>query len=198
MRSKVSRGPVAVLERPGARRGTDVVTVRTTILEAIGNGVHGEVAAASAGISRAMFLGWLRDAAKLASDGRPAHTMTRDEQALMRFASDYQQAEAAYEVRMNELLHKVSTGELVKSHTMVELDSGGQVIRTINKTETMLPDARTILQRLQARFPARYRQGVEVTGAEGGPIEVSVRLSELVGQLAALKSGTVIDTEVIT
>lgn len=55
------------------------------------------------------------------------------------------------------------------------LDGDGKILTLQDrKTETMLPDAKAIQWRLGVRFGMVLRQQVEVTGADGGPVELEV------------------------
>jgi hypothetical protein len=160
----------------------DPITVGDRIISAIRAGNYIETAAAFAGVNKDTIYHWLREGARARArleaalaDGNTSVDVTDNERAWMEFSDAVAQAQAAAEVDDVARLASLARGGLTATTVVEKRDADGRLIERTERTETTIPDAATIRWRLERRHPDRWgRQHVEVTGPEGGPIELSV------------------------
>lgn len=160
----------------------DPVTVSDRIIETIRLGGYMETAAARAGVHKQTVYGWLDTGAKTfkrlnAGTAKPSD-LTEHEWRCLEFSEAVDLAEADSEVEQLALLAELGQGGRQVTSTTTRTTPGPQgapdvVVDRTTKTETLLPDARVLMWRLERRHPARYgRTRVEISGPEGGPLDV--------------------------
>lgn len=181
---------------------TENVTVADTIVEALRAGNYLEAAAAMAGVHRDTVHTWLKTGAQAHADlhagTRTRRQLTKLDKLCMEFsdavAEAQDQAEGLDVGRLAQLAAGGITQEVVTEKQVLqgEGDQAKLVVteRTVRKSTT-LPDGDTLRWRLERRFPDRWgRRRVELTGADGGPVEVDLvgqgvsQLLDLAGRMA--------------
>ena len=176
------------------------ITVFDRIVGLIENNAYYESAFAAAGVPIDTGRGWLRTGAKVLIkigdcpvDDAPG--LTDLERRCAHFSTAVRQAEGRADVAATLDVQKLARGGVLEQVTTIKVDAdGNEIERTIKSTYT-LPDLRAI-QWLQKHGPYRdrYADRVELTGAEGGPIELSQaeRATALLEQVRAHRAhGTV-------
>lgn len=176
------------------------ITVAQHIANAMRAGSYFEPACMSAGIHRDTGYGWRNIAAKLRlrAQGQPLDKLTpkptAHELKCISFSDAVDEAESAWEIGALATLEQLARGGIRVSKTVTKKDGKGDDAKILEVTETvevLPPNAQVIEWRLARRFPARYSQHVEVTGAEGGPIQLSQeeRAEELARNLESYLQG---------
>lgn len=161
------------------------VTVADRIVAAIRNGHYIESAAASAGVHKDTVYEWRKVAGRARIQGSlDTRTLTDHETRCIAFSDAVDEAEATYDLAAGEVLERVGRGGIPIVVTTVKTDAQGNVIESTTRTSASLPDARTIEWRLSKRFKDRYGDRIEVTGADGGPVTLS--MEERAGALRSL------------
>lgn len=166
------------------------ITVFDRIVSHIGNGSYFEEACAAAGVSKVAAYEWEREGARLAREvlngRRRAASLTKRERRLVSFVNAVDEAQAAWAVDALEQLDRIGRGgqlvEVVTVKTMKakgtddEADGPEELVETTTRSSWREPNPAVIMWRLERRFPDKWgRHRIEVTGADGGPIEVSPR-----------------------
>lgn len=173
------------------------------IVNAVRAGAFIDTAAAAAGIPRGTLNTWLtvgaRTATAVASGEKDPDTLTPYEQALRDFSLRINKAFAEWDIEANAQLQQLSRRHVGKTSTVITRDATGQVIEQTTRSEEVEPDWRIIAWRLERKDWGRYgpRLRSEVTGKDGGPIEMADRTSALLDvvrearaqEAAALGSG---------
>ncbi len=183
------------------------ITVADRILSALRAGAYFEHAAAQAGIPKETAYGWLRTAGRIKRDTRGKPTselegLTPHELRCCEFSDSVAEAESSWEVGALATLERLARGGLqirktvTKRGPAITLDADGTtvpgpILEQTETVETLAPNAQVLEWRLARRFPGRYGQRVEVTGADGGPLAVSLeeRADQLVGHLESYLEG---------
>lgn len=155
------------------------VTVRDRILDALNAGNYVETACALAGVHKDTFYGWCKLGAKAAADlhaeRRTPDALTDHEQECMEFSDAVAEAQARSEARDVAQLAELARGGRVTEVVEVKKDAAGRVVETKTRTDVSEPNAAVLQWRLERRFPDRWgRRRLEVTGADGGPVEVDM------------------------
>lgn len=150
------------------------ITRADRMIELIGSGFFVERAARASGIPTRTFYSWTEMVAKatmrVAAGGA---RLTKNEQALADFLQSVEEAEARWEAQQWLLLERAAQGYTVETVTeKIDPTTGRVTERTVVRkpVEAKLP---ATFWRLRQRFPDRYKERVEVTGADGGPIMVT-------------------------
>ena len=166
------------------RTDVDLVTVQARILTSLRAGNYLVDAAMEAGVSLSSLKKWIADAKVIAGTERP---LTDDaESRLLSFAAAVHRAQAEWVVRTNAMLEVEQRGGVKVETTEETLDpETGEVLTRKRRVEYSRPDSALAMKRLARRHPAGFGPVVKVTGADGGPIEVSTRLAQLAETLAA-------------
>jgi hypothetical protein len=147
-------------------------------------------AAVRVGVAKFTFADWLRQGARLvagvASGGIDAADLDAHQRGLVNLVEAVDRAESEAKLVYLGLLDRVARGQDVRVVT-VKVDAQGQEIERSERTEQRGPDAATIRWRLERRWPEEFapRVRAEITGADGGPVEVDVatRAAELAEEL---------------
>lgn len=174
------------------------VTVADAIVDAIRAGCFIEQAAAAHGVHKNALYEWQRIGARvnirLLNNGARRSDFTPKELACAAFADAVSRAYAeataievttAAQLARGGLQHTVTT-------TKVSTTPGGQPkTETTTRVETLAPDSAMIRWRLSKREADTWgRERVELTGADGGPIEVlslPEKRERVLASLAALE-----------
>lgn len=182
--------PGTVARHPGGRPSKLTPETAEKIIRAVRVGNFLETAAAAAGVHPATVYRWLADADK---KGAPA--------AKREFRDALSRARAEAEQRLVGSAVKDAAGGFVTKRVTRTLRDG-----TTETEETYAaPNGRVALEFLSRAFPDRWarRNAIEVTGAGGGPIQVSAeritglaeRVSAAIASAAA--AGEVVDAELV-
>lgn len=180
----------AVARHPGGRPSKLTPDVADRIIKAVRLGNYLETAAQAAGVHPATVYRWLQEADK---KGAPA--------AKREFRDALSRARAEAETRMvGSVIKAAAGGHVTKRITRVLRNGDTETEETIAG-----PDGRVALEFLSRAFPDRWakRQALEVTGAGGGPIQVSAeRINGLADRVAAAigtatAAGDVVDAELV-
>lgn len=156
------------------RPGTLTQEVHDTIVTFVRAGNYIDAASALAGRPSRTVYDWLRIGARLEETGtQPA---TDYEQKCLAFSHAVRKAQAEAEAEDVLAIGQIASGGTTTSSKTVEVkDANGRTIETRTTTDVAGPSLAALQWRLERRFPDRWgRQRVEVTGADGGPVEVAV------------------------
>lgn len=163
-----------ILDRHGQPTGEyRDITRSDRILELVGAGYFVERAARAAGVPTSTFYSWTAQAAKDTTRRAHGARLTRNEARLVDFLEAVEQAEARWEASQWLLLERASQGTVQETVTeKIDPQTGTVVERTVvrKQVEAKLP---ATFWRLRQRFPDRYKEQVQVTGPDGGPILVT-------------------------
>lgn len=185
---RVPKSPVG-LARAGVGGRPSLLTddVQQRILMAVRNHQRIEVAAELAGVSRSILYGWLSTGARaqihLAGGGKRSELT-----ALERRCADLSEAigramAIAEGTAINGIIRAGTQPgvETKRTKRCVGLDDGGQPVYAEETTTTERPpDHRALTWWAERRVPAYHlKQSLELTGADGGPLEIefAVRLA---------------------
>jgi hypothetical protein len=151
--------------------------VITDVELALKAGAYPETAAAFAGVNTKTFRDWLTKGAKAAQKfERGQEELTDNEKVLKKFHEVTKKALAEVEVTLGTLVIRAARGGPI-------LDSKG---KQVGYQQPMWAAAMTMLER---RFASRWSRVSrhEVTGSDGGPVEVETGATErILGALGAL------------
>jgi hypothetical protein len=185
---------------PAARRGPGqppalTYEVQDRIVNAVAAGNYIEAAAASAGISKQSVYEWQRIGARVKRREHAAHDKgetpdkrTDHEHRCVAFSDAVDRAQADAEITDNLRLYRLAEGGATITKTVEKRDPAGNLLERTTTTEETLPNPAVIMWRLERRFPDRWgRRRLEVTGADGGPIEVTSPLDMLRGELDRIR-----------
>lgn len=179
--SEPKRGPGGrphELDRVFQTRDGRKITVAEAAIERIGTGIPIKQAAGGLGVRMQTIHDWRRRGVRARARQIAGETITdADELRLIEFADRCDEAEARAFSTDWTRLGTIAAGGLERV-TVTErqaLDREGNVVTLRDrKVETLLPDARAIQWRMAVRFGLTPRTQVELTGADGGPVEVDV------------------------
>lgn len=167
------------------------VTVSERIIGALRAGNYPEQAAAAAGINKTSLYEWQRIGARATAAVHKGHKtqrqLTAHERRCILFSNAVAEAQATWEVAAVGRLEQLGRGGHEVVTITEKIDGSGNLTERTTKTETLAPNAQVLEWRLTRMHPDRYSQRVEVTGAAGGPLELSVeeRADSLADQAAA-------------
>lgn len=171
------------------------VTIADRILQALTAGTPEAGAAASVGLSVTALRDWRTEGNRL-NQQLAAGTLNRShlshhQRRLADFAVEATRAIGEWEVRSNTILESLAAGglvvETVTRKTMMVEGAEVETERTVRK-ETLLPDRQVLQWRLARRFPDRYSERREITGKDGEPIPVEIRVGKILEGFAQFGS----------
>jgi hypothetical protein len=176
----------ALLQPLGTRDDGTPIMVGDRVAEAVRLGASLADGALRAGVSAPQLHTWVRSGNRLASALETGALRQRDLNAQQRaevaLAATVEQAASEGKLLLLGLLERLSRGAEVRTITE-RIDAQGNVVERYERTEHHAPDAATIRWRLERRWPDEWaaRQRLEVTGADGAPLQVDVatRAAEL-------------------
>lgn len=169
-------------------RGGQPVTVADTIVSAVRAGNYIETAAALAGITKPTLYDWLNTGSNAAMKGGK---LTAQERRCMEFSNAVGRAMAESEAEDVAGLAALARG--VTRVERIVVDAEGNELSRTTVAERTPPNDKVLMWRLERRFGERWgRNRIEVSGPEGGPMEVSI--DEVQGhQLAEVLRGVVFE-----
>lgn len=159
------------------------VTVADRIIAAVRAGNYLETAAALAGVRVATIRDWLYQGnatLRALANGAEQHELPHHHIRYAEFADAVARAEAEAEAEDVARLQLLARGQATttKEVTVERRNADGELVErtTRSETETLAPDSAALRWRLERRHPRRWQgsQRVELTGEEGGPIELTV------------------------
>lgn len=167
------------------------VTLLERVVETLSVGGYIEDAAARCGISPTTFRNWQREGTVAQADmlrGRKRLSdMTYSERRALRFCAAVDKAEADGKVVLLSMTERLARGGIPMGKTVEKVDAQGNLLERTTTTEFSLPDMRAIQFRLARRHGMIERHGLEVTGRDGGPIEVQSPIDKLDAYLARVR-----------
>jgi transposase-like protein len=193
-RSRPGR-PSALERTVGQRPDGTPITVYDRVEETLRIGGYIEDAAARCGIAASTFYKWRREGERLQQAieaGVTSQTkLTATEKDCLRFAETVAKAQAEGELLLLGQLERLARGGIEQTTTTVKVDGDGNEIERTTKTSHTLPNVAAITWRLEKAHPHKWgRHRVEITGADGGPIQVSEdRAETLADRLEAYLAG---------
>ncbi len=185
-------------ERANDDGTTTKITVADRIIEAVRAGTPLEGAAASGGITNDTLWRWIREGAKatrLLTAGTKPKDLTAEQRRLAEFSEEIHRAAGEWEANSNLLLERLARGGTKIVTVTEKVDAAGTLIDRTTKTETLGPSPQVLQWRLSRRFPQRYADRVEVTGAGGEPISVESRAKSLADGLRTFLDGATAQRE---
>jgi len=174
------------------------ITVADRIVASIEAGAPVRIAAREAGTTTETYAEWRRVAAAAlirCGGNDNDRSITAHERRCIAFSDQVDEARARWAINQNRILERDAREGRTKTKTVEELDPRtGEVVSRTTTTEVLPPDAASIRWRLGINFPDEYAPAdrVEVSGADGGPVELSLAerasaLTELVRKVRAAK-----------
>jgi transposase len=172
------------------RRDGSKVPITEVIVQAVRAGNYVETAAALAGVSKDTVYHWLREGARASTK---TTRLTPFERHAVTFSDAVAQAEAESESGDVGVLTSLAQG-VTRVERIVVDQEGNEISRTV-LAERVPPNDRVLMWRLERRFGARWgRQRVELSGPDGGPVEVEATITDQQGvQLAEVLRGVVFE-----
>lgn len=154
------------------------------------------------GLDQSVVREWLRRGTAVSADifggRRLMGDLTRHERKCFEFVQLTAQAEADGKAYLLGLAEQVARGGFVVE-TVTEkvdptklVDGKPVVLERTTKRTLAAPDGPMIRWRLAARWPAEFRNRVEITGAEGGPVQVDASpiIDRLLSELERIATNT--------
>lgn len=149
--------PSAIDQVVGYEPDGTAITAAERIIADLRIGSYLETAAAHAGVTRETVYAWMRTGAKAyARQARGEEITDGYELQAMSFSDAVGEATAEWEIRTTTLLEQLQRGGLKTTTITTKLDAAGTVIERSEKTETLAPDVRVLLWRMERRYPERY------------------------------------------
>lgn len=181
-------GRLHALDRIVSTRGDGIpVTVEERILDEIRHGSFIDAAAGAAGIERSTFYDWLKDGASAHQKQARGVRLTASERRYATFASAVYEAEHDAETREVGGIYRLGVGGGSVTETTTVTDPDGK--ETVRVTVKELPpNLQAMAWHAERRWAAKWnrRQQIEVSGPEGGPIQVESPLADVMAQLDAM------------
>lgn len=169
------------------------VVTADKIVSALRVGTPEEGAAASVGITLATLRAWKTEGARIlrrmTQQGQNRSDLSHRERRLADFSSKVLLAEGEWEAKSNGLLDRIAEGGLQVVTVTEKVNAEGEVIERTHRTEQLGPNPGVLMARLKMRFPGRYSERVEVTGAEGEPIAIELRARQIADAARAFQTG---------
>lgn len=172
------------------------------------HGTRATLCAEQAGVDRATIRSWLKHGEDALVKHDKGHLLTPDDQLHLDFLIGTRAAHAAWIHTKKKLHSDIADGGLTITEVIQEVDptqevtrpdgsKSPKVLKTRTKTQRLLPDPvalRWELERLAVDDEGAriFAPRVEVTGADGGPIELEdkeTRAAVIAAELAAFQMG---------
>lgn len=175
-------------------------TVRDLILRNTAVGLPAEIAAQAAGISARTFVLWLQAgrSALTEIDKDPQVPLTDDQRIAAQFATDIDRSLAEWLGNANRLLESETTGRRIVITRETTDEHGGITERSVTTREEPGELGR-LAWRMGKVSPVYGRERIELTGVDGGPVEVDIgaRLAQIIGEIRATLSVERADSELL-
>lgn len=179
--------PLALNKRitlPTPDGGSRRITVLQAIVEQVEQtGVRPTLAAHAGNVTREQVNRWLTQAARYAERAERGHHLTHNEQTILRFTHECHAAKERWIAARLDVHRQIAAGGLTVAEvietvdpTQRDADGNPTVVNRRIRTSRTLPDPRAIEWEL-ARLGKEegFAERTEVTGGDGGPIEVESR-----------------------
>lgn len=176
--------------------GERTVTIADAIVENIRGGNYIETAARLCDIDKTTLHAWLADGAKLCiaveAGQRTRSTMTKAEQRLLDFSYSVQRAVAEAESAGQASIAAAGRirQSVTRTTTTTKMVNGVRVTETTTTVEDRPPDWRAMAWHHERRFFHQgwgNRERVEITGEDGGPVNVDLRVGELADRVRRVR-----------
>lgn len=169
------------------------VSIMDRVEEAMRRGAFTQDIAARVGWPVATVRGWLRTGAEavasVAQGNARTHELTPHQRQCAELHMRATRAEADARLMMLAIVQRQASGGHKRTETTTRVVNG-RAVEITTRTIEAAPDARAATWMLEHRWAEDYgRRHVEVTGADGGPIEVDLkpareRLADLIEKAA--------------
>lgn len=184
------------------------ITAGERIISHVARGSYVEAAAAAVNLELHVLYEWMRKGADANRKRATGKALGANEKRFAWFASELVKAEGTAEAEAIGTIYDLGRGglphviETVKVRVIKGKDDAPDVeeeIERTTRTETLAPNAAALTWHADRRWSKRWtrRSQIEISGVDGGPIQVESPLAGLMGQLAAMDRrlrGDVIDT----
>jgi hypothetical protein len=146
------------------------------IEEAIRAGAFLHDAAARVGVTVETLRDWRKQGVnalrQVAQGTRRRSDLSRRVRQYAELAHRMDKAEADARLLMLGTMTRVAQGGIVATETVTKVDPSGNVLETVTKRSETLPDSKAAAWMLQHRWPGDFHGRTEITGPEGGPVQV--------------------------
>lgn len=183
-----------VTQRTNNDGETFTVTIGERIIEALRCGTPDAAVAASVGIHPSTLRDWMTKGAqlntRLLQPGTNRADLSQRERRLADFSAAADRAVGEWEVGCNRMLEQLGQGGMIVQTITEKIGPDDTLLERTVKNESLLPDGKLLVKRLQMRFPDRYVERRELTGPEGNPISHELRVATLLEAMEAQRRGT--------
>jgi len=189
-------------------RSTIPITTADRIVELIRIGAYIETAAAAAGVHRRTLLLWLQDGAEAATalaTGASRSSLTRYQRLAADFSRAVATARAEADAAADARIETHARGGFERRIVTTRRDASGAVLEVSERVETLPPNPQVEMWRYE-RKNGRAADRVEVSGPDGGPVEVSIEeerelvleeLAEVAARMAESRPVEIVDAEIV-
>lgn len=198
-----------VLDRRLAPDGksTITVTVADRIIELIRIGAYIETAAVAAGIDRRTLQRWLHDGAEAStalSTGSTRLSLSRYQRLAADFCRAVATARAEHDAAADARIETHARGGFERRIVTTKRDHQGNILEVSERVEYLPPNPQVEMWRYE-RKNGRAVDRVEVSGPDGGPVEISLEeeralvlaeLAEVAHRLAEARP-QIVDAEIV-
>lgn len=173
------------------------VTAGQRIIQILETGDTLHSAAHAAHIQITTIQDWVENGAAAAKKRSQGIRLTANERRWLAFSTEVGAAQARARERYLGTIYDDATQGTTRSMKTTKTNQSGDVVETIERVEQIPPNpvtAQWMLERRWWRDFGRHQQ-LEVTGPEGGPMQVTSPLSEILSALDAMdRRGRAIET----
>jgi hypothetical protein len=173
------------------------VTAGQRIIQILETGDTLHSAAHAAHIQVSTIQDWVENGAAAANKRSKGVRLTANERRWLAFSTEVGAAQARARERYLRTIYEDGTQGTTRRSTSTKTDASGAVVETVERVEQIPPNpvtAQWMLERRWWRDFGRHQQ-LEVTGPDGGPMQVTSPLSEIMAALDAMdRRGRAIET----
>jgi hypothetical protein len=176
------------------------VTVIDRVVETLQANAFIHDAAARSGLATETLRQWRRKGveaqAALLSGKKKRSDLDTHTRRCVELASKMERAEADARVLLLGAITTMARGGLEQSRTVEKVDATtGDVLERTEERRKLLPDPRSITWLLSHRYPADFAPRIEVTGPDGGPVQVESARDRLMSAIEGVRGRKTIDVE---